>query len=252
MASAATLGALDALTAQFPMQLYPRPTPFTCDSFIADDLVYVSVSNGKAKGGEADSARQGASTGRLFARARVVDTAPTAFPGRVKIAYADGSTYHALPSRLTPQLLRRVNAATGVLVTAETSHYRRLARTQIDASDVVLEIGCDLGPTVEIIAETVGFENVTGIDKSADSIAVAKVSHPQCHFIEMDIFRSTNELLAIASRCSKILIDINGNRLLGAVVDALSLVLHGCPKLELVIVKSVELHRELQRRDHAS
>ncbi|KDO30013.1 hypothetical protein SPRG_05202 [Saprolegnia parasitica CBS 223.65] len=247
MASATTLGALDALAAQFPMQLYPRPAPFTCDSFRAGDLVYVSISSGKAKSGEADSARQGASTGRLFARARVVETAPTAFPGRVKIVYADGSTYHALPSRLTPQLFRRATA-TGVLVTAETSHYRRLARTQIDATDIVLEIGCDLGPTVEIIAQTVGVENVIGIDKSSDSIAVAKASHPQCQFIEMDIFRSSNELLALASRCSKILIDINGNRLLGAVVDALALVLHGCPKLDLVIVKSVELHRELQRR----
>ncbi|OQR98706.1 hypothetical protein ACHHYP_08277 [Achlya hypogyna] len=236
---AATAAKLDALVGQYPMHLYPRLRPFVGNDFAIGEDVYVTISPGKSK----------KVAGRLFGRARVLDTAPVAFPDRIKIEYSGGSTYHAQPSRLIPQFFRPTpDRPTGVLVTAETSHYRRLARTQVYAHDIVIEIGCDLGATVEILSETVGVENAIGIDKSTDSIAVAKATYPKCQFIELDIFHSSADLLALAQNCTKILIDINGNRLLGAVVDALNLVLSGCPKLDLVIVKSVELHKELTKR----
>ena len=69
-----------------------------------------------------------------------------------------------------------------------------------------------------------GFEhvdNVIGIDKSADSIQVARETYPHCRYIELDIFHSTSQLLELAKDCTKVLIDINGNRLLAAVIDAL-------------------------------
>ncbi|OQS04835.1 hypothetical protein THRCLA_02962 [Thraustotheca clavata] len=240
-APASTEAKLNQLLENYSFIQYPLRERLTCAAFNVGDKVFVSMSMGKSEAGSAKSA------GRLFARARVIDTAPAAFPGRIKVEYGDGSTYHTQTWRLTPRRLCP-SEATGILVTAETSHYRRLARTQISSNDVVIEIGCDFGPTVELIAQTVGLENVIGIDKSSDSIKIAKESHPDCQFIEMDIFRTPQELIQLTQKCSKILIDINGNRLLGAVVDALILVLQNSPKVDLIIVKSVELHRYLEKK----
>ncbi|RQM19111.1 hypothetical protein B5M09_011799 [Aphanomyces astaci] len=244
---AATLVTLEALADKHTFIEYPLATPFTCASFQVDELVYVSTSTGKVKKSHpADDTSNGTSTGRLFARGKVVDVAPPQYPGRVKIEYKDGSMYHANPSRLTPRLFRpnAGSAQVGVIVTAKTDHYRRLARTQITSTDIVLEIGCDLGITVDSIADIVGPSNVVGVDKSHDSIQIAKDSYPRCRFVEMDIFHSRDDLIALAADCTKVLIDINGNRLLPAVVEALRLVLEGCHKVDLVIVKSVEMHRE--------
>ncbi|RHZ40820.1 hypothetical protein DYB31_001676 [Aphanomyces astaci] len=244
---AATLVTLAALADKHTFIEYPLATPFTCASFQVDELVYVSTSTGKLKKSHpADDTSNGTSTGRLFARGKIVDVAPPQYPGRVKIEYKDGSAYHANPSRLTPQLFRpnAGSAQVGVIVTAKTDHYRRLARTQITSTDIVLEIGCDLGITVDSIADIVGPSNVIGVDKSHDSIQIAKDSYPRCRFVEMDIFHSRDDLIALAADCTKVLIDINGNRLLPAVVEALRLVLEGCHKVDLVIVKSVEMHRE--------
>ncbi|RHY86662.1 hypothetical protein DYB37_009940 [Aphanomyces astaci] len=244
---AATLVTLTALADKHIFIEYPLATPFTCASFQVDELVYVSTSTGKVKKSHpADDTSNGTSTGRLFARGKVVDVAPPQYPGRVKIEYKDGSAYHANPSRLTPRLFRpnAGSAQVGVIVTAKTDHYRRLARTQITSTDIVLEIGCDLGITVDSIADIVGPSNVIGVDKSHDSIQIAKDSYPRCRFVEMDIFHSRDDLIALAADCTKVLIDINGNRLLPAVVEALRLVLEGCHKVDLVIVKSVEMHRE--------
>ncbi|KAF0720269.1 Aste57867_456 [Aphanomyces stellatus] len=245
--SAALLSKVSSIVDNFFVLEYPLTVPFTCNSFQPDEHVYVSTSTGKTKNAsKEEDTSNGTSSGRLFARGKVVDVAPTNFPGRVKVQYGDGSTYHVAPSRLTPQLFRpSTTRKTGILVSAKTDHYRRLAKTQITPTDVVMEIGCDLGITVDWIADIVGPANVIGVDKSHDSIAVAKKTYPRCQYVEMDIFHSREELLALAGDCTKVLIDINGNRLLGAVVDALNLVLEGFPKVELVIVKSVELHREV-------
>ncbi|RHY35353.1 hypothetical protein DYB32_000157 [Aphanomyces invadans] len=224
---------------------YPLAIPLTCTSFHVSEEVYVSASRGKANVTDATSS----GAGRLFARGKVVDIAPPQYPGRVKIEYGDGSTYHANPARLMPRLCQaasRGNACkqVGVIVTATTDHYRRIARTQITSSDIVLEIGCDLGITVDLVADIVGPSKVIGVDKSHDSIQIAKETYPRCRFVEMDIFHSRDDLLVLAADCTKVLIDINGNRLLPAVVDALQLVVDGLHKVDLVVVKSVEMHRE--------
>ncbi|RLO05450.1 hypothetical protein DYB28_005217, partial [Aphanomyces astaci] len=128
---AATLVTLAALADKHTFIEYPLATPFTCASFQVDELVYVSTSTGKLKKSHpADDTSNGTSTGRLFARGKIVDVAPPQYPGRVKIEYKDGSAYHANPSRLTPQLFRpnAGSAQVGVIVTAKTDHYRRLAR----------------------------------------------------------------------------------------------------------------------------
>ncbi|CAK4717503.1 hypothetical protein LEN26_005936 [Aphanomyces euteiches] len=244
----ALLSRVEQLVQDYSVLEYPLTVPFTTDSFQLDETVFVSTSTGKTKNTSTEEdPSNGTSTGRLFARAKVIDTSPAKYPGRVKIEYRDGSTYHVAPSRLTPQLFRPSGHPfkTGVLVSAKTDHYRRLAKTQILPSDIVLEIGCDLGITVDSIAECVGVANVVGVDKSHESIQVAKQTYPHCQFVEMDIFHSRDELLALAAKCTKILIDINGNRLLEAVLNALALVLDGCPRVELIIVKSVELHQQV-------
>ena len=137
-----------------------------------------------------------------------------------------------------------------LLICSETDDYRRAARAEIFASDVVLEIGSDLGTCCDVISRNCGQENVVGVDLSSSSVARARKLFPGIMFRVLDVlkvgagleFRNIQTLLR--GPFSKVLLDINGNRLLGAVCRVLEVVLEELHP-NTVIVKSRELHQAM-------
>ena len=82
----------------------------------------------------------------------------------------DKSTYLVRPKYLVP-----VYPSGSVVVCATTHHYRRLANSQVFATDTVLEIGCDFGETTKLIAQRCAV--VYGVDKCVEHVAEAKKRH---------------------------------------------------------------------------
>ena len=135
-----------------------------------------------------------------------------------------------------------------VLCCAETDEYRRLARVEASACDgAVLEIGADLGLTTAVLAERVGAENVVGVDLAMESVEKARASYPDLRFEHLDIFEegaaAALQKLAPAG-FGRVFVDINGSRMLPAVLEALRLAVEelGAP---VVVVKSRALHAHL-------
>ena len=101
----------------------------------------------------------------------------------------------------------------------------RLARVEASACDgAVLEIGADLGLTTAVLAERVGAENVVGVDLAMESVEKARASYPDLTFEQLDIFEegaaAALQKLAPAG-FGRVFIDINGSRMLPAVLEAL-------------------------------
>ena len=135
-----------------------------------------------------------------------------------------------------------------VLCCAETDEYRRLARVEASACDgAVLEIGADLGLTTAVLAERVGAKNVVGVDLAMESVEKARASYPDLRFEQLDIFEegavAALQKLAPAG-FGRVFVDINGSRMLPAVLEALRLAVEelGAP---VVVVKSRALHAHL-------
>ena len=206
--------------------------------------------------------------GKPFARGTVVavpsdesdSTLAEEFGDRYRIKYQDGSHYHCRPGRLCP-----LYASNSVVVTAETKHYRQLARLQPNLGDRALEIGSDLGACTKVLDESVsgptGASSATdevpvlgsavGLDKSSSSVEEARRRYPDVPFHCLDILTapcpSTLQELASGSTFDLVFIDINGNRMIEAVAEAIIVVRKSLPvPPRLIVVKSSAMARELE------
>lgn len=162
---------------------------------------------------------------------------------RVPVRYPFGSTYRVRRSNLVPVL----EEARGlVLVAAETVDYRRVAVVHTRPSDHFLEVGCDFGTLVDSVDALTSL----GVDKSEESVGIARERYPQRDFLLGDVFEdsdlgrihgimATRQPLVVA-------IDINGNRELPAVLKCIQLVMDSWSP-RLVVVKSRELHAKLMQ-----
>jgi hypothetical protein len=182
-------------------------------------------------------------TPQLFRPAKVLEMedsniASPAQQQRILVQYPMGSTYRVRRSNLMPSL---ENASHFVLVASETNDYRRLATVHTSRKDHFIEIGCDFG----ILVDSVVAKTSLGIDKSKESIEIARRRYPTRDFILGDVFEDNlglppkeqqGELLVVA-------IDINGNRDLPAVLKCIELVMTWSPRL--IIVKSRALHAKM-------
>ena len=126
-----------------------------------------------------------------------------------------------------------------VLVASETNDYRRMATVHTRQEDNFLEIGCDFG----ILVDTVDAKTRLGVDKSEESIKIARERYPNRHFLLGDVFE--DDLDITLDNPSVIAIDINGNRMLPAVLDCIQLALDKWSP-RLIIVKSRELYAKLR------
>ena len=171
-----------------------------------------------------------------------------------------------------------------VIVCSETSDYHRVAVSRIDQSDVVLEIGSDLGAMCALAWPRCG-GRLVGVDLSDLSISRACAAYPHIKFVKLDALQVSScarlRSLAQSARAysveerghvlsaksassaesepaglrqppssppfTKVFVDINGNRLLPAVAGVLDMVL-GELQAPFVCCKSRELHAALVAR----
>jgi hypothetical protein len=98
------------------------------------------------------------------------------------------------------------------------------------------QIGCDFG----ILVDSVDAKSRLGVDKSEESIGIARERYPNREFLLGDVFEddiTPQHPLVVA-------IDINGNRELPAVLKCVQVALDSWSP-RLVVVKSRELYAKL-------
>ena len=187
-------------------------------------LCWVLLSKGKQK------------VSQLYERARVLSECDA--EDRIQVQYPKGSTYRVRRKNLMPVLEHERNL---ILVASETNDYRRMATVHTLEDDDFIEIGCDFG----ILVDSVKCKSQLGIDKSEESISIAKERYPNRTFLLGDVFE--DEFDMTAHDPSVVAIDINGNRELPAVIHCIQLVLDAW-KPRLIVVKSRELYTKLKER----
>lgn len=175
----------------------------------------------------------------LYMRARVLGPDGD----RIRVQYPKGSTYGCHPCHLRP-VLEHVHHL--VLVTPETPYYRRCCMIHTLPDESFLEIGCDFAITTDKVYQT-GSKNrlVWGLDKSEESIRIARQRYPHLALIQWDVLETQswpNELHD--AQPSVIAVDINGNRELEAVQQCLKRLFQQF-RPRLVIVKSRALHQQV-------
>ena len=171
--------------------------------------------------------------GKFYMRARVLE-APDS-ENRVLVKYPLGSTYRVRRKNLMPVLEHHSNL---ILVASETEDYRRSAVVHTLKTDSFMEIGCDFG----ILVDTVDCDSRIGIDKSEESIGIAKERYPSREFLLADVFEDFD---TTAHKPTVIAIDINGNRALPAVIDCIQLAIDAWSP-RLIVVKSRELYAKMK------
>ena len=202
---------------------------------------------------------------------------------RILVRYPKGSTYRVRRTNLLPVLEDSKQSKSKpplVIVSSETKDYRRVAITHTLPDDHFVEIGCDFG----ILCDSVDCKSALGIDKSETSIGIARERYPNQTFWLCDIFEEEFETMMKSASSSSspsslssvgdkeeghsedamtssnqlaardffqqplvVAIDINGNRLLPAVIDCIQLVMDKL-KPRLIVVKSRELYSVLQQQ----
>ena len=197
--------------------------PLESSRLLPETLCWVLLSKGKKK------------TPQLYERARVGHL-PEDEPDRATVRYPSGKTYRVRKTNLMP-VLEHNNRL--ILVASETNDYRRMATVHTTKEDNFMEIGCDFG----ILVDSVDSKTRLGLDKSEESIRIARKRYPNRTFLLGDVFG--DDISINLESPSVIAIDINGNRLLPAVLDCIQLVVdRWSPRL--IIVKSRELYTRLE------
>jgi len=155
------------------------------------------------------------------------------------VRYPSDKTYRVRRSNLMPVLEHERDV---VLVAAETEDYRRIAIVHTREDDHFMEIGCDFG----VLVDSVDCRSRVGIDKSEVSINAARRKYPTREFILGDVFQGVH----VTPRHPLVLaIDINGNRLLPAVIKCIQLAMD-LYSPRIIIVKSKKLHAQIWQHDH--
>ena len=180
----------------------------------------------------------------LFLRARVLKPEGD----RIRVQYPKGSTYACQKCNLIPVL---ENNQALVLVAAETSDYRRCSVVHTLPHESFMEIGCDYGITPDRIRSR-GVEGVSrkiwGVDKSTESISIAKRRYPNVPYFECDVLETPKATWPQELQDAEpnvIAVDINGNRELEAVCQCLEVMFRSYQP-RLIIVKSRALHAKVQ------
>jgi hypothetical protein len=197
--------------------------PANSSTLSPETLCWVMLSRGKNK------------PPKFYERARA-DPASQDEPERMTVRYPSGKTYRVRKTNLMPVLEHHSHL---ILVAAETNDYRRMATVHTTKVDNFVEIGCDFG----ILVDSVDAKTSLGVDKSEESIRIARDRYPTRNFLLGDVFE--DNLGFVLESPSVIAIDINGNRLLPAVLDCIQLALdRWSPRL--IVVKSRELYARLE------
>ena len=126
--------------------------------------------------------------------------------------------------------------------TEQTNLYRRACVVHSTDVDYFCELGCAFGDTCQRVFKHHRQSNILGIDKSKESIEIARSRHPGIDFHLCDVLKTG--IPEIVSKPVVVAVDINGNRELEAVQDCLAVVLESVQP-EVVVVKSRALYNQL-------
>jgi hypothetical protein len=192
-------------------------------TLLPDTLCWVYLSKGKGK------------RPQIHKRARVESSCEDD-EERVLVKYPNGSTYRVRRTNLVPVLEHQSHL---ILVCSETKDYHRTSIVHTRQEDNFLEIGCDFG----ILVDKVDAKTRLGVDKSEESIKGARERYPNRAFLLGDVFE--DDLNITLESPAVVAIDINGNRMLPAVLDCIQLALEKWSP-RLIVVKSRELYAKLR------
>jgi hypothetical protein len=174
-----------------------------------------------------------------------IDSGETHSP-RILVQYPKGSTYRVRQDHLIPILHdQTLKDSRLVIVHAETASYRRACVIHgcVEPHESFCEIGCADGGTLHRLQKLNPLNRIMGIDKSEESIQVARMRLPTCKFFCCDVLVIWPIELT-EFQPTVVGIDINGNRELDAVLECLQVVMtHWTPRL--IFVKSRALYHEL-------
>ena len=133
-------------------------------------------------------------------------------------------------------------AKTEFIGTRGVREYRETIPVWVNASDVVLEIGCEWGTTTALIAPHC--EKIIATDISPKCIERARKMHPDLHFEVLDGF-DVKAALEFGEQFNKIYIDMSGLSGYRSLLDTISLLMMYATVLrpEAIIIKSGALKR---------
>jgi len=172
-------------------------------------------------------------------------------------ASGDGGESRAAAAGLLhkdPRKMARVLPAVPprVLIMADTTTYRRMAKTQVGKQDAVLEIGSAFGECTRVLSCHAAA--VVGVDVSQELVEESRRRNAQLRFEWLDCFEEPDRLASLwAELCRlgalKIFVDVGGDRAAPDVCQVLAAL--GCTasaapttsQPQLIVVKSRELAR---------
>ncbi|KAK9744949.1 hypothetical protein K7432_018286 [Basidiobolus ranarum] len=110
-----------------------------------------------------------------------------------------------------------------ILVTENVDEYRKLMRENLQADDVVLELGSAQGVSASIMSQYC--KEVVGVDKSLLQHAAAverfpSSEYPNLTYVVLDAF-DVSGVRKLGKEFNKIFIDISGNRCIGDIAEIL-------------------------------
>ncbi|CAE7456096.1 tam [Symbiodinium natans] len=119
---------------------------------------------------------------------------------------------------------------------------RNLARHLVSAEDHIIEIGSSLGHCTEVLHARAA--DVLGLDVSVAQLAESRRRVPGAEFEFLDVFEEPDRLAALpaAARCTKVFLDIGGDRQKVQVLNAIGILRRCLQRARLIVVKSEELH----------
>lgn len=116
---------------------------------------------------------------------------------------------------------------------------RVMARSQLDATDRVIDIGSSFGICTNILAKHCR-GNVLGVEISADMVDASRERYPDIEFLQLDALEEREKLKEACRGCDKVFLDLGGNRPMESVVTLVPFLLAEV-RPKLLVVKNREL-----------
>jgi len=126
-----------------------------------------------------------------------------------------------------------------VIVTEDVREYREIAKQCLNQQDVVLEVGCHLGVTADIISKYC--REIVAIDVGELFLNKARERFPHLQFECLD-GNNISAILKLGKKFNKIFVDIGGNRDLSVLLPLLRSLEAGLSPT-VIVVKNYKLRR---------
>lgn len=173
---------------------------------------------------------------RAVVTKEVDENVDSPYSRRVEIRYfADGSLYHAQPSKLLHIASRGVRR---VIVTRDTVGFRHLARSMPTKDDFCVELGSSYGVCTDLMSKSAG--RAIGVEISAELVEESRKRYPHVQFECIDALVEKRRIVELAKDATLLYVDIGGDRLGDTLVLLIPLLL-SLISPEVMVIKCEEL-----------